>query len=135
MTAKLGLCFSAAILRASPNRLNAWRLLKILLSGDIQGGHDPEQFDLPYLRMGFPVRRDSIKAYLSDRTAGDLTATCGEEEEKYIELVQSPTEAYLFPVIYYEYIREEVLPYVRGERPWEDCYKRFLNTLELYASE
>jgi hypothetical protein len=29
----------------------------------------------------------------------------------------------------------EMTPYIRGERSWNDCYERFLNTLELYASE
>ena len=54
---------------------------------------------------------------------------------RFCELVQSPAEAMILPQIIRRYIGLEILPYVRGERSWDDCYKRFLNTLELYASE
>ena len=39
------------------------------------------------------------------------------------------------PSIYQRYIRDELFPYVRGERSWQDAYKRFLNTIELYKDE
>ena len=77
-----------------------------------------------------PVRKASIKGYLwEEGMVEDETFT------RFCELVQSPTEARSIPQIIKRYIGLEILPYVRGEKPWSDCYKRFLNTLELYASE
>ena len=52
-----------------------------------------------------------------------------------MEIVQSPTEALMLPRVYRKFLSEEILPYVRGERTWEDAYKRFLSTLELYKDE
>ncbi len=52
-----------------------------------------------------------------------------------MEVVQSPTEAMMFPQVHRKYLKEEILPYVRGERSWEDAYRRFVNTLELYKDE
>ncbi|MBR5679177.1 MAG: hypothetical protein IKX19_00865, partial [Clostridia bacterium] len=59
----------------------------------------------------------------------------GPEFDKFVALVQSPTEARMLPAIYNKYLREEILPYVRGEKPWEDCWKSFVNTMELYKDE
>ena len=55
--------------------------------------------------------------------------------KQYMEVIQSPTEALMLPQIYRKYINEEIMPYIHGERSWEDAYKRFLNTLELYKDE
>lgn len=121
---------NTAILSGSANKFNAWRLMKILLSDDIQGGHDETRYGLPYFWAGFPVRRESLRGFLWEE---DM-----EEDEvfrQYMEVVQSPTEALMIPQTIKRYINLEILPYVRGEKPWDDCYKRFLNTLELYASE
>ena len=40
-----------------------------------------------------------------------------------------------FPPIIKEYLQREISPYIRGEKPWDDCCKRFQSTLELYVSE
>ena len=121
---------NTAIPTGAKNKLNAWRLMKILLSHDIQGGHDETRFGLTYFWTGFPVRRDSLRDFLWME---------GMEEDdvfmQYMDVVQSPTEALMLPRVYRKYLSEEILPYVRGERSWEDAYKRFLNTLELYKDE
>ena len=121
---------NTAIPTGAKNKLNAWRLMKILLSHDIQGGHDETRFGLTYFWTGFPVRCDSLRDFLWME---------GMEEDdffmQYMDVVQSPTEALMLPRVYRKYLSEEILPYVRGEKPWNDCYKRFLSTLELYASE
>ncbi|MBR5680619.1 MAG: hypothetical protein IKX19_08180, partial [Clostridia bacterium] len=121
---------NTAIPTGAKNKLNAWRLMKILLSDDMQGGHDETRFGLTYFWTGFPVRRDSLRDFLWME---------GMEEDEvfkqYMEVVQSPTEALMLPRVYRKYLSEEILPYVRGERSWEDAYKRFLNTLELYKDE
>ena len=32
-------------------------------------------------------------------------------------------------------MKNRIIPYIRNEKPWEDCWKSFLNTLELYKDE
>ncbi len=127
------LCYNAAIPEGAANKRNAWRLLKILLSDEIQGGQDPDRFNLPYFWVGYPVRRESIKPYLS--TDISLMGVSDEDTECFIAAVQSPTDALLLPKIYRQYIMDSFLPYIRGDKPWEQCWKQFMNTLELYKDE
>ena len=124
------LYMNTAIPKGAQNKLNAWRLLKILLSDEIQGGHDETRWGLPYFWAGFPVRRDSLRGYLWQDGMED-----DDVFKQYMEVIQSPTEALMLPQIYRKYINEEIMPYIHGERSWEDSYKRFLNTLELYKDE
>ena len=122
---------NAAIPAGAANKASAWKLLKILLSDDIQAGHDESRFGLPYFWVGYPVRRASLEGYLAPEAGG------GDEAfvKRFMEVVQSPTEAMMFPQVHRKYLKEEILPYVRGERSWEDAYRRFVNTLELYKDE
>ena len=123
----------AVILESSPNKANAWRLLKILLSEDIQAGHDPGRYDLSYFWSGFPVRRDSLKMYLNFEN--DSESVENKEMADFITAVQSPTEAISIPIYYRKTIAEEFMPYFNGNKPWDDCWKRFINSLELYKDE
>ena len=59
----------------------------------------------------------------------------GPEFDKFVALVQSPTGARIFPLIYNKYLNEEIMPYIRGEKPWDDCWKLFMSTMELYKDE
>ncbi len=136
VTAELGIC--AAVPAGSPNKAAAWELLKILLSDEIQGGHDENRYDLSYLWSGFPVRRASIESSL---TASALDAEAEKEEtiplslitrEEYIELVQSPTDASMVPNMYRRLIDEEIMPYIRDEKTWNQCYKSLVKALKSY---
>ena len=130
VTAKLNLC--TAIPKGAANKANAWKLLKILLSEEIQGGHDENRRGNSYFWVGEPVRLSSMKAKMD--MGADLTPD-GPEFDEYIALVQSPTEARMFPLIYNKYLNAEIMPYIRGEKGWDDCWKSFLNTMELYKDE
>ena len=127
-----GLNLSAAIPQGSANKANAWKLLKILLSDEIQGGHDPEMPSSSYFWAGFPVRLSSVPSYLN---VDDDYMEESESLQRYVSLMQSPTEAVLIPNVYRQYIADEMLPYIRGEKTWEDCWNSFLNTMELYKDE
>ncbi len=125
------LVMNAAIPVGAANKASAWKLLKILLSDDIQAGHDERRYGLPYFWVGYPVRRASLEAFLAPEAEG------GDEAfvKWFMEVVQSPTDAMMFPQIHRKYLKEEILPYVRGTRSWPDAYKRFFNTVELYKDE
>ncbi len=123
---------STAIPKGAANKANAWKLLKILLSEEIQGGHDEKRWGNSYFWVGEPVRLSSTKAKMDH--GAEMTPD-GPEFDEFVELVQSPTDARMFPLIYNKYLNQEIMPYVRGERSWEDCWKSFVNTMELYKDE
>ena len=130
ITAELDYC--AAIPKNSKNKANAWRLLKILLSDEIQGGHDKEVYNNSYFYSGFPARLSATKAAIDK---GFTMSPKGPVFDEYVALVQSPTEATLVPQAYRQIMDEEIMPYIRGEKTWDDCYQNFLNALKLYKDE
>ena len=130
VTAELNLC--AAIPTGSANKSSAWKLMKILLSDSIQGGHDVSRRGNSYFWTGFPVRKSSLRSAID--MDPELTPD-GKKMDQYIMKVQSPTEALLIPNVYRKYIDDEIMPYIRGEASWDDCWKHFLNTVEFYKDE
>ena len=130
VTAKLSLF--TAIPKGAANKASAWKLLKILLSEEIQGGHDEKRRGNSYFWYGQPVRLSSTKAKMDH--GAEMTPD-GPEFDKFVALVQSPTEARIFPLIYNKYLNEEIMPYIRGEKPWDDCWKSFMSTMVLYKDE
>ncbi len=130
VTAEMKFC--AAIPKASHNKAAAWKFLKILLSDEIQGGHDKNNANAVYLQIGFPVR---LSAFRSALDYGNELTPVGEEMDEFIELVQSPTQALLIPQVYRQFIDEHMMPYIRGDKSWEDCWKKFCGAVELYKDE
>ena len=125
----------AAVPQASQNKLNAYRLLRILLSEDIQSGRGGG--GTAYIRIGMPVRKASIADQVTEdknRFYAELPYS-DEDAQQIIDYCTSVQSAALIPKIIERYLSLEMMPYVRGDKPWDDCYKRFLNTLELYVSE
>ena len=59
----------------------------------------------------------------------------GPEFDRFVELVQSPTDASIVPEEYIRYLKRCMLPYVYGEKGWDDCWNSFMSTLELYKDE
>ena len=132
VTAEINLC--AAIPNGSANKAAAWKLLKILLSDEIQGGHDENQTASTYFWTGYPVRRDSIRSFLTREK--DLVFEFVPEtmisKEEYIEMVQSPTDAHMIPNVYRQLLEDEIMPYIRGEKTWNKSYKSFVKALKTY---
>lgn len=129
----------ASIPEASKNKLNAWRLLKILLSDEIQAGRNEDNHDLPYFWVGLPVRISSLRKEAEyDLEFWDFDPEDEEDRaifQHYVDLCTSVDGVRVLPNVWFRYIRLEMFPYVYGEKPWDDCYKQFMSTLELYASE
>ena len=130
-------CSFAAVPQGAKNKLNAYRLLKILLSEELQGGQSSA--GLSNLRIGMPVNKNALRGmvYGTNQKYPDVDGEVITEEDAAMlfDLVSSPTRTEIMPATVKRYLQLEIFPYVRGEKPWDDCYKRFLNTLELYASE
>ena len=85
--------------------------------------------------MGQPVRKGSIRAVLDKKKAKGEYLCSTDVFDDYCALWEQATDAICMPSLYQRYIRDELFPYVRGERMWEDAYKQFRNTLELYKDE
>ena len=88
---------------------------------------------------GQPVRLSSLRKKLEYDVSFWMYDLENDQEkmifDEYVALLSSPTDARILPSIISRYVRLELMPYVKGEKSWEKCYKSFLNTLELYASE
>ena len=131
------ICSLAALPQGAKNKLNAYRLLKILLSEELQGGQNAT--GLSNLRIGLPVNKNALRGmvYGTNQKYPDVDGTVITEEDAAMlfGLVSSPTRAEIIPPTVKRYLQLEIFPYVRGEKGWDDCWKRFVSTLELYASE
>ena len=43
--------------------------------------------------------------------------------------------AVMLPPILLTYVKNNMEPYLKGKKDFEDCFKKLLNTLELYKDE
>ncbi len=124
----------AAIPAGAENKRNAFRLLEILLSEELQSGTDGA--GASYLRIGLPVNRNALRTVLRREAAYYAEyAWADEYENELYEIFAGCTRAVMLPPILRRYLELELMPYVRGEQSWDESFKRFLNTLELYAGE
>ena len=123
----------AAVPQAAKNKLNAYRLLRIMLSEEIQSGGSA---GMDYIYLGMPVRRASIVDHIESNKEHFSFV---EHIDEYAQILEnyslSVTSATLIPEVIERYLILEMMPYVRGKKDWDDCYKRFVSILELYASE
>ena len=110
-----------AIRANSPNKLNAWRMLKVLLSNEIQG--NPKTINTMK-----PVRLSAIPLFLSDYDV--LNTIPGLED-----LLNNFDHGHIRPPVLYRYVWDAMNPYINGNKSFDDCYKKLLNTLELYKDE
>lgn len=130
-----------AIPVGAKNMLNGWRFIKCLLSVEVQSGMTIQegfgmQTPLSNFMNAIPINKEAIRLNINREYETIYGKPLDEERlDTYCALMTSATCADLVPDILIQYYLLEMMPYVKGERSWDDCYKRFLNTLELYASE
>ena len=114
-----------AIPKGAKNKLNAWRLLKIFLSDEIQG--NPE-----IIQSGNPVRRSAVSLNLNyEYYEGYYIPDLSDIEESLLHF----DRAYLRAPAIAQFIQNNMMPYITGKKTFDDCYKKLLNTLELYKDE
>ena len=115
----------AAIPALSSNKLNAWRMLKILLSDEIQSNPDA-------LKAVYPVRIESVSQFLMYSYYDGYSSLKASGLE---DLLLDYDHAYCKSRVLTRYVRDEMMPYIQGQKSFEDCYKKLMNTLELYKDE
>ena len=112
-----------AIPKGAANKLNAWRFLKILLSPEIQND------SLNAMRVGSPVLKSATKFTMEDQGYPDA------DIDALAETLNNVSRAVMLPPQQWIYLRDNMMPYLRGERGFDACYKDLLHVLELYIDE
>ena len=114
-----------AILKSSPNKLNAWRMLKILLSDEVQGNADA-------IIGRNPVRLSAVPLYLNYDYYDGFAAP---DIPVFQEIMSNFDRVCIRPPVLLQSVWDEMKPYIKGNKPFDDCYKKLLNMLELYKDE
>lgn len=125
----------AGIPNNSENQLNAWRLMKILLSEEIQCGSNGS---LPYLSLGSPVLKNGMRKFIESEIKliyGSADGVPAEVIDEYLALAESIDRAVLTPPIIKRYYLLEMKYYLTGKRTFDECYENLKNTIELYKDE
>ena len=118
----------AAIPSASQNQVNAWNLMKILLSEDIQARRTTIFYN-PVLKSAVVQKINADQSLLGNRHEQ-------EEIEEYANLIINVDSCRMVTYAPYEvFLWEEMTPYFEGSRSFDDCYDRLVSKLELYISE
>ncbi len=135
----------AGIPKSSPNKLNAWRLITVMLSDDIQGGSDSKLWNASYLRIGFPVRRESMERQIREKVREFYSGGAPEYPEYEDEIARDIADiselygrmagcsAVQSNVV--RYLWQNMKPFLKGTQSFDKCYEKLYGELELYASE
>ena len=125
----------AAVSSNTENTLNAWRLIKILLSEEIQCGTSET---LGNLTIASPVLKEGLRKYISMQAEQAFYGTYELSEEtmdEFCALAEQIDHAVLAPPILVRYFQMEMMPYVQGDRSFDNCFDNLKNTIELYKDE
>ena len=128
--------YFTAIPTGAANKLNGWRLIKILLSDEIQYGIDDSKENQRQLfPVGNPVRSESMRKLISYHTATYADFVTEEDIQMISDKTMTITNAVMFPTVIYNDVEENMVPYLSGNDSYDKCIGRLKNELELYASE
>ncbi|MCL2813506.1 MAG: extracellular solute-binding protein [Oscillospiraceae bacterium] len=131
----------AAILNASPNKLNAYRFLKILLSEEIQGSTPQTNgvyfVNLPVLKEAVDIQIDSHMEIMSKSGYNGHRFIISEEiMREFVDMSTDVDFCRLSAVTPMEQVLGNyMMPYFKGEDTYENCLGKARNYLELYVSE
>ena len=121
----------AAIPNGSQNKLNAYRLLKILLSEEIQYG--------AHATLGMPVHCESFRknydSNVDQYIEWGFDDVIRDDVTILIEKCFSVTRTFASPSILRRYLKLEITPYLTGKRTFDECYDNLYTTIELYKDE
>jgi len=139
-----GVVFHSMAIRAnSPNQLNAYNFIKMMLSEEIQRDD--------WLRPGsYPVHKEALRKCVYGSYRGSISiegntheysgyksaALSDEDLDAFIETIVG-IDQLVQPISYHFYttIFDTMLPFFKDERGYEDCLAVLRNKLTLYLSE
>jgi len=124
-----------AIPKASQNQINAYNLIKIILSEDIQN-------DWTVYGIQPPVLKSVAKSKFEEAMYGGeyfpaLEPRLPEEVfNAYLDLLINVDVCSLITVTpYYDIFRRDMQGYFEGKKSFDECVKILKNSLQIYASE
>jgi hypothetical protein len=133
--------YSVAIRASSPNHLNAWNYIKLMLSEDFQGD------DRTYMQFGGAVvNRNAFEALVESRlnkrhfreaqflTSG-YSEVSMEEKEPFLEMHRNITSVSFRNFTLKELFEEAIEPYYMGEQSLDEAIEGLRRKLRLYISE
>ncbi|MCL2747149.1 MAG: extracellular solute-binding protein [Oscillospiraceae bacterium] len=135
---------SAAIRAGSPNQLNAWNFIKILLSETIQyckpNTHDAiSRHGFPVNKTAFDRELDGILKYQETFSAFEddftVSAVTAEEKAPYAALHRSITSCKLENSTLADFFFENMTPYFEEQKSYDECVTELMGKLRLYMSE
>ena len=132
--------YFSAIPGGAANKLNGWRLIKILLSDDIQYGiDDTKQNQMSLFPVGNPVRIESMQKLIRYFGASYIEEypdyMTEEDMQQFIDTTMAVTAAAMRPAVIYNDVMDNMKPYITGNDSYEKCLGRLKNELELYKDE
>lgn len=128
----------AVIPKSSPNQVNAYNLMKILLSEEVQGGNILTYYPVSKnaainifenLKQDLGVNDDHKKYY------GTNIKMSEEESNRFIESILNIDSCVIMDKSYSEFLYKDMVPYYEGKQTFEQFLSILKNKLELYISE
>ena len=127
----------AFVLNASPNKLNAYRLLKIMLSEEIQG--NPQEVTIG----GFPVLKSAIEIHSKYRIEdnlkrvydGQAISISEEAMQEYVDMASDIDFCTIYTSQDSNIFYNTMMSYFMGADTYENCLGKLKNQMELYISE
>jgi len=134
----------AAIPKTSQNQINAYNLLKIIVSGDLQSGITNS--------LSLPVWKDAVRSksetmmyegYYFEMAGGEgfdipaLDPPMSEQDlDEYIDMIINLDSCkILLKTLYNDFFLRDMQPYFENKKSYEECIGILKNNLELYMSE
>ena len=133
----------AVISANSPNKVNAWRFLKVLLSDQYQVSSD-RCYYFPVLKGALEKRFEgnmspniafSSQQYNNGEPIGWEYFAPLDEFDSFYRLAGGVNSAVLNRAQTHEFLWYSMIPYLEGNKDYETCLAEFENRLELYVSE
>ena len=117
-----------AIPKSTQNKLNAWRLLKILLSDEIQT--DPH-----CLWIYQPVTKSAAAAFWERKAETYPTLLKDGTAARLGELLLGIDRMNALTPIVKTYLHDDLQPYLAGEKSFDACLENLMRDLEFYKDE
>ena len=129
---------SVAIRAGSPNKLNAYNFIRLLLQPEFQS------FSIAVYGLGFPVHKDSLRSIVFEsRDSWDhvpgIEKLSDDEAQALVDLASGVDQSSLVREWRYNEINQmflaTMLPYFRDEKSLDECLKELDYNLTIFAGE
>jgi len=117
----------ACIREGSPNQLNAWRFLKILMSEELQT-------EKTNYGMSFPILRSAAKTRFTDRVAIEKVDVSEKEIDAILDTIYEVDDCRLAPLTA-DVVDILMFPYIEDGSSYENCLQTLEERLMLILNE